>query len=66
MNESLINVIAGTLPGIIALIRANHAAANPGAPVPTSEEVIAAFESAVAQSLSRGDAWLSLHPGGGQ
>lgn len=66
MNEALVNVITGTLPGIIALIRANHAAANPDAPVPTSAEVIAAFEAAVGQSLARGDAWLSAHPGGGQ
>jgi hypothetical protein len=58
----LVNTITATLPGLIALIRANHAAANPDAPVPTSAEVIAAFESAVAQSLARGDTWLSAHP----
>jgi hypothetical protein len=61
----LITTIDAALPGIFALLRANHAAANPGAPVPTSAEVIAAFESAVAQSLARGDAWLVAHPAGG-
>jgi hypothetical protein len=59
---SLVNTITSALPGIIALIKAKQAAANPGVPPPTSEEVIAAFETAVAQSLARGDAWLSAHP----
>jgi hypothetical protein len=58
----LIATITEALPGIVALIRANHAKANPDAPIPTSEEIIAAFESAVAQSLARGDAWLTAHP----
>lgn len=61
----LVTTITAVLPGIIALIKANHAAANPDAPVPTSDDVIAAFESAVAQSLARGDAWLAAHPEGG-
>ncbi len=61
----LVNTITAVLPGIIALIRANHAAANPDAPVPTSEEVIAAFENAITASLARGDAWLAAHPEGG-
>ena len=61
-TASLVNTITGALPGIIALIRANHAAANPGAPEPTSAEVIAAFESAVAQSLAKDAAWKAAHP----
>ena len=56
----LINTITNALPGIIALIRANHVAT--GAPEPTSEEVIAAFESAVAQSLAKDAAWKAAHP----
>ena len=59
---ALVNTVATVLPGIFALIRANHAAAHPGAPEPTSAEVIAAFETAVAESLARGDAWLAAHP----
>jgi hypothetical protein len=59
---SLVNTITGALPGIIALIRANHEAAHPGVPPPTSEEVIAAFESAVAQTLAKDAAWKAAHP----
>ena len=59
-TAALVNTITGALPGIIALIRANHAAT--GAPEPTNEEVIAAFETAVAQSLAKDAAWKAGHP----
>lgn len=49
----IVQLIIQEAPGIIALIRAKHAAANPDAPIPTSEEVIAAMEATFASSLAK-------------
>lgn len=54
-TAGIINTAIGALPGIIGLIRANHAAQNPGAPLLTDEEVKAALRDAVAQSLAKDD-----------
>lgn len=59
---ALVNTITSVLPGIVALIRATHVAQNPGVPQPTSEDIVSAFETAVAASLARGELWLAGHP----
>jgi hypothetical protein len=42
----LLQLILQTAPDIIAEIQRRHAAANPGVPVPTADEIVAAFEEA--------------------
>ena len=49
-------------PAAIALIKSLFAKSNPDAPVPTDEEVVAAWNSAFAASLAKDDAWLAAHP----
>ena len=49
---SLLNTGIAALPAIISLFRKEHEKTNPGAPVPTSAQVIAALQSdAVADVL---------------
>lgn len=62
MNPTLINVILQNLPGIVAFTKAQFAAANPGVPAPTSEDVIAAYREAVTTSLATDAIWLAEHP----
>jgi hypothetical protein len=62
VNEQLINVIIGEIPNAIALIRELFVKKNPDAPVPTDEEVAAAYQEALTSSLARDDRWLAAHP----
>ncbi len=52
---SIINTALGALPSILALVKASHATANPGAPPLTDEQVTAALRDAVTQSLAKDD-----------
>jgi hypothetical protein len=49
-------------PTIIATLKSLFAKAHPGDPEPTNEEVIAAYQQALASSLAKDDDWLSQHP----
>jgi len=49
-------------PAIIATLKSLFAKQHPDQPVPTDEEVIAAYQSALASSLAKDDLWLSQHP----
>lgn len=62
-NEaSVLNTAINTLPAILALFRKEHAAANPTAPVPTSEEIIAALHSEAVADVLKDEAWKAAHP----
>jgi len=50
------------LPNAISLLQQAFAKANPAAPVPTSDEVLAAYETSFASSRAKDDAWLAAHP----
>lgn len=51
----IINTATAVLPAVFDLIRARHAANNPGAPPLTDEQVKAALRDAVAESLAKDD-----------
>ncbi len=61
MNPLLALALQET-PTIVNALIEKFTKANPDAPVPTSEEVIAAYQSAFQSSLAKDDAWLAAHP----
>ena len=60
----IIAIILQNLPGWFQFVREQFAHANPGIPLPTDEEVIAAYLSALSSSLAKDEAWLAAHPEG--
>jgi hypothetical protein len=63
INPSLITTAIDSLPAIIALFRSNHAESHPGAPIPTSEEVIAALHADAIRDILADEAWKAAHDG---
>lgn len=49
----LVQLIIQELPNGIALIQAAFAKAHPGAPVPSSDEIVAAYEHAFTDSIAK-------------
>ncbi len=62
MTEQLIALAIAETPDIIKALKALFAKQNPSLPEPTSEQVIAAYESAFQSSLAKDTRWLSQHP----
>lgn len=62
MNPLLLKIAIDEGPAVIGLLKLAFGRAHPGQPEPTSEEVIAAYESAFASSIARDEAWLAAHP----
>lgn len=62
MDPALVALAIREIPTVIDGIKALFARHHPDQPQPTSEEVMAALESAFQSSLARGDAWLAAHP----
>lgn len=60
--QGLLGVAISQLPSIIAFVREERAKADPTAPTPTDDEVLAALAGAVASSIARDDLWLAAHP----
>ncbi len=63
MSEALINLAIQETPALIEAFKAAFIKANPGAPVPTSEEVIASYQAAFESSLAKDELWLRIHGG---
>ncbi len=62
MNPQIIALAIEELPQLIGFFKGLFAAKNPGAPIPTDAEVIAAYLSALASSLAKDSDWLATHP----
>lgn len=59
---ALVSVLLQQMPEIIQLGKLAFAKAHPELPVPTSEEVIAAWLQASTSSLLKDEAWLAANP----
>ena len=57
----LIQIAIQEVPNLIAWLKETFAKKHPDAPVPTDDEVLAAYESAFAASLAKDEVWLRLH-----
>lgn len=61
---AILQAALASLPAVLALLRDNHAATNPGAPPPTDEELIAGLHEAVGSLVGKWEAWKAAHPQG--
>ena len=57
----LVAVLLQQMPSILAFARAAFIEQNPGAPVPTNAEVLAAYQTAITESLAEDADWLAQH-----
>jgi hypothetical protein len=57
----LVAVLIQQMPQLLAFAREAFAHANPDDPSPTDEAIIAAYQSALASSLAKDQAWLDAH-----
>lgn len=62
MGAVLIPILIGKIPELVALAQGWFREANPNLPVPTSEEVVAAWLQAATSSILKDDLWLQSHP----
>lgn len=62
MNAQLVTLAIEEVPELIALIKARFSKANPDEPPPSSEQVVAAYKTAMQSSLALDDQWLAAHP----
>ena len=61
MNPLLLLAIK-EMPNIIDFVKSAFVKANPGAPMPTSEEVLQMTAQAITSSLAKDENWLKAHP----
>lgn len=59
---AITTVLIENMPALIQLGRDLFVKAHPDLPVPTNEEVIAAWVHAATSSLAKDEAWLAAHP----
>lgn len=59
---ALLPIVLQETPAILAAIKDLFGRQHPDAPVPTDEEVMAAFEQAFQSSRAKDDQWLAAHP----
>lgn len=62
VDPRLVTVAIAELPALFDWVRNTFGHANPDAPPPSDEEVIAAFAEAIKSSVAKDDAWMAAHP----
>lgn len=62
MNEQLIALAIQFAPELISLLKDKFHKANPDAPMPSDEEVVAAYQEAFRASVDKDDRWVAAHP----
>lgn len=62
VNVLLLQLAIQELPVVIELVRQVFMKHNPTEPLPTDEDVIAAFNAAYESSIAKDTAWLAAHP----
>ena len=62
MNQKLIDVAIAEVPAIIEWFRNAFEHKHPTDPPPSSENIIAAYQSAFLSSIAKDEAWLAAHP----
>lgn len=61
-TTAIVTTAINALPGILALLRANHTQQNPDAPPLTDADVLTALDAAVSSSVAKDEAWKAAHP----
>lgn len=64
-EASVLTAAIGAVPSIVHLVQGLFAQQQPGVPVPSSDQVIAALQEWAVSSLAIDDAWRAAHPVGG-
>lgn len=62
LPQALVDVAVAELPAIIDFLKDAFAKKHPDAPVPTSEEVIAAYQAAFVADIADDEAYRAAHP----
>ena len=62
MNPALLQLLISESPVIIAFIKGLFAQKNPDQPIPTDEEVHAAYQAWITQTLAKDDAIIGDAP----
>ena len=58
----LTQLAAASLPSLIDLLKTLFVKQNPTAPVPTTAEVLAAYQQVLTSSIAVDEAWKAAHP----
>lgn len=64
IDPRLVMIAVDEGPAIVQWLKDAFAKAHPGDPVPTSDEVIAAYGALFTSSLATDDQWLASHAAG--
>lgn len=63
MNQALVALAIQEAPAAIGLLRDLFTQHHPDEPVPTDDQLAAAWRNAYQSSLAKDQTWLSVHPG---
>ena len=58
----LVTIAIQELPAVISAFVSLFRSRNPDVPLPTSEQIIAAYQSAYLSSVAKDELWLAQHP----
>lgn len=61
-TTTIVTTAINALPGILALLKANHAQQHPGEPEPTDADMLRGLEEAATATIAKDEAWKASHP----